>query len=118
MDTLVIKSTNPKDTGRISCVKLHSTLFALFEKCKNDRDYASKPAPWDKRQKGNEIVEEAVETNVAKVAADILERKRLRIHNGKTQRRVIPDFPASYGEESQTVKRENSDSVVMEERKS
>ncbi|KAE8454273.1 hypothetical protein EG329_005198 [Mollisiaceae sp. DMI_Dod_QoI] len=93
MDILIIKSPNPKDKGRISCVELNRTLLALLEKCKNDCNYASKPAPWDRNQK-NQIEEEAVETNVAKVAADILQRKNLRVHSGKTQPRVTLETAA------------------------
>ena len=74
-------------------MKLNHELGLLNERCKNEPDFASKPAPWDSSLKAEKIVEEAVETNVAPVAADMLLRKQLRVHSGKTQPRVTHEPP-------------------------
>jgi hypothetical protein len=45
MDMLIVKPSNPQDTGRISCFQLHARLAKMLKKCSNV-DYVCSPAGW------------------------------------------------------------------------
>jgi hypothetical protein len=46
LDMLLVKSSNPEERGRISSEEVHFKLANMLERCRTDRDYACKPAPW------------------------------------------------------------------------
>lgn len=81
---LLVKSPNPNERGRASIAQLNYRLSNMLVKCKEDTDYASRPAPWYRRPSDCRKMVEAVETNVAKVPAEILRWKDIRVHTGKT----------------------------------
>lgn len=79
---LVVKSPNPKEKSRASIETVKKTLQKLLNKCNQEPEHAFRPAPWPRRK--GDYKEEAVEAKVVKSSAEILERKNLRIHNGRT----------------------------------
>lgn len=91
---LVIKSPDQRDRDRITCQEVDAELAKLLRRCKRDRDYACASHPWPNGIRDPGGAEKAVETAVARPAAEILQRKQLRVHDGPTQRRPVSDSPA------------------------
>ena len=87
-DMMIVKPNDKKDTpGRITCMQLHPRLLRMLQRCKSDKKYASTPAPRLRNEIEQRFVEEAVEAELEQSAAEVLEKKDLRIHTGRTQRR-------------------------------
>lgn len=89
---LVIKSPDRQDHGRSTCQEVYSALYKRLEKCKSEIPYTSSPCPWSRLQRPHAAL--AVETDVAQPAAEILQRKQLRVHDGPTHPKPLPDLPA------------------------
>lgn len=81
---LLVESPNPNERRRARIEQLNARLKRMLLKCSKDADYASRPTCWQRRQADYDNAVEAVETNVAKVPAEILRLKDLRTHEGKT----------------------------------
>jgi hypothetical protein len=45
LDMLIVKSNNPQERERISCIQLHARLQKMLQRCE-DEDYLCKPAVW------------------------------------------------------------------------
>ncbi|ROV94109.1 hypothetical protein VPNG_09347 [Cytospora leucostoma] len=81
-EMLIVKSPNPEEGGRVSIARAHAKLDKMLKKCRVDTVYASKPAPWPRRK--GDYQDEAVEIDVIKRVAEILQWRQLRIHTGRT----------------------------------
>lgn len=97
MDMLVVKRPDKPDHGRLSCTEVYSKLFNLHRKCKDDRDFASKPCRWTRRPSDVENQSEAVEVNLSDSMAQILKPRlsELQVHEGRYT--LLSDSPAVLG---------------------
>lgn len=81
---MIIKSPNPTERSRAGIEQLNNSLRRMLVRCEKDVDYASRAAPWPRRRGDSKNIGEAVEADVAKLPAEILRLRELRVHRGKT----------------------------------
>jgi hypothetical protein len=93
-EMMIIKSNNPDVRDRFSCEEVDRKLLRMFRRCKEDVDYASKPAPWPKSPREcDPTLQTAIEADLPKPDVEALLRKDLRVHDGPTQRKFVPAPP-------------------------
>jgi len=91
---MVVKSNDPNVRDRLSCEEVDRKMTEMLRNCEENKDYASKPAPWSRSPTERfPASQKAVEADIAKPAVEALLRKDLRVHNGPTQKRLGPPSP-------------------------
>jgi len=84
---LVVEPSTVYKTRRMYCEEVSETLKKAYQKCCDDRDYATKKNPWMTKRLTTEPLTESVKVSMTDEAKEVIAENmpRLRAHYGPTE---------------------------------
>lgn len=94
---LVVEPGTVYKTCRMYCEEVSETLKDMYQKCCNDRDYATKKNPWTTKRLTAEPLTESVKVGMTDQAKEVIAKNMylLRAHYGPTEDQTPPSEASS-----------------------
>jgi hypothetical protein len=84
---IIVEPETVYKTRRMHCDEVSETLKGEYQKCLNDKDYATKPTPWVPEKLTANPLMESVKVSLTERAKEVINNNlpRLRVHWGITE---------------------------------